>query len=183
MANKSKKIIISIDGTAAAGKQRIAKHIAKKYNFFHLDSGILYRRLALIFTKKNFLFNNHNLNFFLNSITFISTRNHYCLRTEKISKISSKLATKQIVRSFINKQQRIIIEKKLEHYKGCVIDGRDIGSKVFKNAKIKLYIDAKVKRRWGTDYFYELIEYAYEGIEDERQWGLAFPTKNKRNKK
>lgn len=45
------------------------------------------------------------------------------------------------------------------------------------------YIDAKVKRRWGTDYFYELIVYAYEGIEDERQWGLGFPTKNKRNKK
>jgi hypothetical protein len=45
------------------------------------------------------------------------------------------------------------------------------------------YIDAKVKRRWGTDYFYELIAYAYEGIEDERQWGLGFPTKNKRYKK
>ena len=41
------------------------------------------------------------------------------------------------------------------------------------------YIDAKVKRRWGTDYFYELIAYAYEGIEDKRQWGLAYPTKGK----
>ena len=42
------------------------------------------------------------------------------------------------------------------------------------------YLDAKVKRRWGTDYFYELITYAYEGIEDERQWGLRYPTKSKR---
>ena len=44
------------------------------------------------------------------------------------------------------------------------------------------YIDAKVKRRWGTDYFYELITYAYEGVDDKRQWGLGFPT-TKRNKK
>ena len=45
-------MIISIDGPAGSGKQRIAKYISKKYNLYHLDSGILYRRLASIIIKK-----------------------------------------------------------------------------------------------------------------------------------
>ena len=48
-----KKIIITIDGPAASGKEKIAKYISKKWKLKHLDSGILYRRLALIFLKKN----------------------------------------------------------------------------------------------------------------------------------
>ena len=45
------KIIVAVDGPAGSGKQRIAKYISKKYNFFHLDSGILYRRLASYLIK------------------------------------------------------------------------------------------------------------------------------------
>ena len=52
------KIIISIDGPAGSGKQRIAKYISKKYNLYHLDSGILYRRLASIIIKKNINYKN-----------------------------------------------------------------------------------------------------------------------------
>ena len=68
-----------------------------------------------------------------------------------ISKITSKISVFKKVRDFINKQQRIIIIKKLE-FKSCVIDGRDIGSVVFKNAKIKLYIETEEKIRAKRRY-------------------------------
>jgi cytidylate kinase len=65
------------------------------------------------------------------------------LRTENVSRLSSKIAILPIIRKFINDQQKIIVKKKLYTFKGCVIDGRDIGTKVFKSAKIKLFINVK----------------------------------------
>jgi len=142
------KIIISIDGPAGSGKQRIAKYIAKKYNFFHLDSGILYRRLTSIILKNKININNSiNISKFINTLDTLSPRNHYTLRREGISKASSKIATFPVVRIFINNQQKIIIKKMLKLFRGCVIDGRDIGSKVFTKAQIKLFIDVKVQIR------------------------------------
>ena len=142
------KIIISVDGPAGSGKQRIAKYIAKKYKFFHLDSGILYRRLsAMVINDKINIENSIDVNRFVNSLDSISSRNHYTLRNEVVSKASSRIATLPTVRIFINNQQKIIVKKMLKLFKGCVIDGRDIGSKVFKKAQIKLFIDVKVHIR------------------------------------
>ena len=145
-------IIISIDGSASSGKRKIAKFIAKKYNFFHLDSGILYRRLASKIIKEKIDFKIlSNFKNYIKSLEFISCRNSINLRKEVISKTSSQIAIYPFVRSFINKQQKIIVYKKLKSCRGCVIDGRDIGSKVFKEAKIKLFINVdeeiRAKRR------------------------------------
>jgi cytidylate kinase len=146
------KLIISIDGPAGSGKQRIAKYISKKYNLYHLDSGILYRRLASIIIRKKINYkDNRGIQKFLNSIDFLSARSHLKLRNEKISKLASKIAVIYEVRKFINANQKAIVNEKLKSYKGCVIDGRDIGSKVFKNANIKLFIkvnaEIRAKRR------------------------------------
>ena len=146
------KIIISIDGPAGSGKQRIAKYISKKYKLYHLDSGILYRRLASIIIKKKINYkDNKRLQIFLSSINFLSDRSHLKLRNEKISKLASKLAIIYKVRKFINANQKAIVKKKFKSHKGCVVDGRDIGSKVFKNANIKLFIrvnsEIRAKRR------------------------------------
>jgi cytidylate kinase len=146
------KFIISIDGPAGSGKQRIAKYISKKYRLYHLDSGILYRRLASIIIKKKINYkDNKNLQIFLSSINFLSARSHLKLRNEKISKLASKIAIIHKVRKFINANQKAIVKKKFKSHKGCVVDGRDIGSKVFKNANIKLFIrvnlEIRAKRR------------------------------------
>ena len=146
------KLIVSIDGPAGSGKQRIAKYISKKHGFYHLDSGILYRRLASKIIKKKINYKNKKkLKIFLSLINFLSARSHLKLRNEKISKLASKIAIIYEVRKFINNNQKAIVKKKLQSHKGCVIDGRDIGSKVFKNANIKLFIrvnsEIRAKRR------------------------------------
>jgi len=142
------KIIISVDGPAGSGKQRIAKYIAKKYKFFHLDSGILYRRLTSMIVKNNINMSDiTGITKFIDSIDTLSSRNHNTLRKEGISKASSKIAIIPSVRIFINNQQKIIVKKMLKLFDGCVIDGRDIGSKVFMEAQIKLFIVVKVQIR------------------------------------
>ena len=142
------KLIITIDGPSGSGKERIAKYISKKYKLYHLDSGILYRRLAAIFSKRDVNLNDEqNIKKILNTLTILSHRRHSDLRSEEIGKKASIIATKQTVRNFINKQQRLVVNKILQKFKGCVIDGRDIGNKVFKNAQIKLFIDVNVEIR------------------------------------
>ena len=145
-------MIISIDGAAGSGKQRIAKYISKKYNFFHLDSGLLYRRIALLhLNQKKKITNRTELEAFIKKIEHLSHRNNKILRSEKISKKSSELAKYRFIRKFVNSQQRKIVKIELGTHKACVVDGRDIGSKVFKNALIKLFIrvnpEIRAKRR------------------------------------
>lgn len=148
MGDYLNKLIVTIDGPSGSGKEKIAKYIAKKYKLYHLDSGILYRRLAAIFFKQNQDLNNEqSLKKILNSIKNLSHYRHLSLRSEEIGKKASIIATNRTVRNFINKQQHLIVKKILRTYKGCVIDGRDIGKKVFKNAQIKLFIDVNVKIR------------------------------------
>ena len=147
-----KKIIISIDGPAASGKGKIAKYISKKWKFKHLDSGILYRRVAHELLKKKINFDSQKeIKQIILSKTFISYRNSKKLRAEIVSKIASKIAVYEFVRKYINKFQRDFV--KLNKKDKCfVIDGRDIGSVVFKNADLKLYIEVnetnRAKRRY-----------------------------------
>jgi len=147
-----KNFIISLDGPAGSGKERIAKYIAKKYKLFHLDSGIFYRKFALICANNKIDIKNKNeLKKTIKLLRQLTSRKNKLLRSEKISLISSLVAKEEIVRSFINSQQKIIVKEKLLKFKGCIVDGRDIGSKVFKNAKIKLFIEVnseiRAKRR------------------------------------
>ena len=109
-----KKIIITIDGPAASGKGRIAKYIAKKYNLLHLDSGLLYRKVAKLLIDYKINLNNVNqIKKILINNKKLSLRNDNNLRNEQIGKVTS------------------------------IIDGRDIGSVVFKNADLKLFIEVK----------------------------------------
>lgn len=146
------KIIITVDGPAGSGKERISKYIARKYKLYHLDSGTMYRRLAYELAKKNIqTFEVDKIKKILKNIKRLSLRKNQALRKEKIGKAASVIAKLNFVRYFINSQQRLatkIPNKK----KGFVIDGRDIGSVVFKKAYLKLYIDVDVNIRANRRY-------------------------------
>tara|TARA_S200000501_G_scaffold368987_1_gene407674 strand:- start:340 stop:975 length:636 start_codon:yes stop_codon:yes gene_type:complete len=147
-----KQIIITIDGPAASGKEKISKYISRKWKFKHLDSGILYRRLAYIFFNDKIDFSDINIiSKKIKSINFFSYQKSKKIRTQEISNLASKIAVHKCVRDFINKLQHDFVScnKKAS---GFVIDGRDIGSVVFKNADLKLYIEVnpeiRAKRRY-----------------------------------
>ncbi len=146
------KTIITIDGPAASGKGEIAKYISKRWKYKHLDSGILYRKLAYKLLIKNINLNSVvQIKEVIKSNNAISYNKNKNLRTEKISKIASKIARYQFVRDFINKFQRSFVRTNVKN--NCfVVDGRDIGSIVFKRAKLKLYIDVSEKNRAKRRY-------------------------------
>ena len=138
-----RKIIITIDGPAASGKGRIAKYIAKKYNLLHIDSGLLYRKVAkLLIDSKIDLNDTNQIKKILINNKKLSLRNDNNLRNEQIGKVTSIVAKINLIRDYVNKQQINHTTQKTEK-KGFVIDGRDIGSVVFKNADLKLFIDVK----------------------------------------
>ena len=138
-----KKLIITIDGPAASGKGRIAKYIAKKYNLLHIDSGLLYRKVAkLLIDHKIDLNNKNQIKKILINTKKLSLRNNNNLRNEQIGKVTSIVAKMNLIRNYVNKQQIMHTTQKTRK-KGFVIDGRDIGSVVFKNADLKLFIEVK----------------------------------------
>ena len=145
-------MIVTIDGTAGSGKGRIAKYISNKWGFKHLDSGILYRNLAYKILKSQIdIKSPSEIKKILKKQKNISFRKYTRLRTEKISKIASIIATHKFVRDYINKFQRNFVNfnKKNSDF---VIDGRDIGSVVFRNAELKLYIDVSEQNRAKRRY-------------------------------
>ena len=147
-----KNIIITVDGPAASGKEKISKYISKKWKLKHLDSGILYRRLALIFLKDKINIKNINeIKNKLRKINSVSFRKSNKIRTQEIGNLASIIAVNKCVREFINNLQYDFV-KRNKNYRGFVIDGRDIGSVVFKNADLKLYIvvnsEIRAKRRY-----------------------------------
>ena len=147
-----KKIIVTIDGPAASGKEKIAKFISRKWKFKHLDSGLLYRRLALILLNDKIETRDKNrIKKRINEIKTISFQSSKNLRTQEISQLASKIAIYQFVRNYVNKLQYDFVNKD-KKIRGFVIDGRDIGSVVFKKADLKLYIDVNSKIRAKRRY-------------------------------
>ncbi len=147
-----KKIVITIDGPAASGKEKISNYLSNKWKLKHLDSGILYRRIAYIFLQNKVNVQNvSQIKKKLSQIKVISFRNSKKIRTQQISNFASKIAVHNCIRHFVNKLQYNFVEKN-KNYQGFVIDGRDIGSVVFKNAELKLYIDVNPKIRAKRRY-------------------------------
>ena len=147
-----KNIVITVDGTAASGKEKISKFISRKWKLKHLDSGLLYRRLAYILLRDNVDFKSISaIKKTINNISSFTYRKSKKIRTQKIGKLASKIAVHNFVRIYINKLQYEFVNKN-KNKRGFVIDGRDIGSKVFKNADLKLYIEVnpeiRAKRRY-----------------------------------
>ena len=135
----------------------------------------------MILKNKVNINNNSALVLFLGSLKFISARKHKSLRKEIISKQTSLIATIPMVRKFINNQQKLTVKKILKSKKGCVIDGRDIGSKVFKNAKIKLFIEVKPEIRAKRRHK-QLIEQGEKSIYSRILKDINLRDKNDKNR-
>ena len=138
--------IVAIDGAAGTGKGTIAKGISKEFDFSYFDTGIIYRGLALKtiskygkdFIKKDAI-SEANI-FDINSV------NESEIRNPLIDKYSSIIASIPEVRNIVVNIQRNFGEKSKDH-EGIVVDGRDIGTVIFPNANLKLFISASLEER------------------------------------
>lgn len=154
---------IAIDGPSASGKSTIAKQLAKKLGFIHIDTGAMYRAVAYDCIKKNIDFKDEkacieiakkseielldNGEIFLNGINV--TRS---IRSNRVSLGASNVSKIKEVREVMVSHQQNMARKK-----GFVMDGRDITSVVLPDAEVKIYQTADVKVR-AQRRFYELLE-------------------------
>ena len=157
------KKIITVDGPAGSGKEKISKYIAKKYKLYHIDSGIFYRRLAFELRNNHIKINEKNkIKNLIKKIDNLSLRKDSVLRKESIGAEASEIAKYEFVRNYINLQQRLAT-KTLGTKEGFVIDGRDIGSVVFKKASLKLYVEVDLEIR-AKRRFKQLIDKGEKSI-------------------
>lgn len=144
--------VIAVDGTSCSGKETICKIIAEKTEYKHLDTGLFYRALAYYAIQNDLNENNINdLVELADSLEFTYKNNKLLvngedlgerLRTNEVNELVSKTGSIKDVRLVINSQIR-----KVASTNKFIIDGRDIGSLVFKDAFLKIYMDADIEVR------------------------------------
>lgn len=157
-----KKIIIAIDGFSSCGKSTLAKAMAKALEYVFVDTGAMYRAIALYFLRNNIAFNDKaahealgaiELRFKYNTVSqksdmYLNGENvEQEIREMQVSQKVSEVASIASVRDFaVAQQQAMGIDK------GIVMDGRDIGTVVFPNAELKLFVTAdpaiRLERRY-----------------------------------
>ena len=160
-------IKIAIDGTAASGKGTLAKKLAKKYGFVHLDTGLLYRKVAdeLIIQKKDTSKDSESFSFKIaRDLNFLGLKNE-TLRSEKTAKLASLIATYPKLREILNSKQKEFVEINKKKFPGCILDGRDIGTKILPNADFKFFIDASVEIRAKRRLLEKNISFLHENDE------------------
>lgn len=168
VASMQKKIIITIDGWSSCGKSTLAKQLAKELGYVYIDSGAMYRAITLYFLRNHTdwskqasvleALKNIHLEFLSNHKTgqtevHLNGENvEYVIRDLLVAEKVSEIAAILEVREFAVAQQQQMGKKK-----GIVMDGRDIGTVVFPNAELKIFMTAdkevRVRRR-----FHELYE-------------------------
>jgi len=148
-----RKIIVTIDGYSSCGKSTLAKKLASKLHYKYIDSGAMYRAITLYFLRNRIDWNdqaavddaisNIELHFEVNADTkqseiFLNGENvEYVIRDLVVAEKVSEVAAVKEVRTFA-----VAAQQKLGDAKGIVMDGRDIGTTVFPNAELKIFLQA-----------------------------------------
>ena len=148
--------LITIDGPSGSGKGTVCHILAKKLQWHLLDSGALYRILAYAALQKNILLNDSkkladlaltlDVSFVSNGTgvdTLLAGKNiGDKLRTEVVGTAASEVASIELVRSALLARQKAFLQKP-----GLIADGRDMGTVVFPEAKVKIFLDASAEER------------------------------------
>ena len=166
-----KNLIVAIDGPAGSGKSTIAKLLAKKYDLTYIDTGAMYRMITLYLLENNIdisdlkeverVLNTVNLDmqgdkFFLDNVD-VSTK----IREKRINDNVSKVASIKIVRSNL-----VDLQRKISNNKDVILDGRDVGTVIFPNAQVKIFLIASPEERARRRYN-EFLEKKTEITYDE----------------
>jgi len=153
--------IIAVDGPAGSGKGAATKKLAKKIGFTNLDTGAIYRCIALLVLSKRIKIENHkeiaallddlDVQFKIEDdieLVFLNGEDvSEKIRTQEVTKIVSPVSSIKEVR-----EKMTILQRKMAEGKNIIMEGRDIGTCVFPNAEVKIYLDATVEERAKRRY-------------------------------
>lgn len=162
-----KNYIIALDGPAGSGKSTIAKVIAKNFGLTYLDTGAMYRMVALYILENNINFNNptevenvlDNIKVDIVGDKFILNGKDVSLeiRTPEVTKIVSPVSAIKAVRVKL-----VDLQREISKGKKVILDGRDIGTIVFPNADLKIFLVASAEERAKR----RVKDYASKGINE-----------------
>ncbi|MGZ3758257.1 MAG: (d)CMP kinase [Mucilaginibacter sp.] len=161
----SNNIVVAIDGYSSCGKSTLAKALAKKLHFIYVDSGAMYRAVALYFLRNNIDLKNHqqvaealkNIHLNFHSRDY---QTHITLNDEEVSEeirlmpVSDSVSTVSAIREV--RVEMVKQQQRMGRSKNIVMDGRDIGTVVFPDAQVKLFMTADPKVR-AERRFKELV--------------------------
>lgn len=155
-----KKIVVAIDGPAGAGKSTIAKLAAEKLGYAYIDTGAMYRSVAWKFLQTGDAFDEDFISRLactmvidfkpeakINRVFVDGTEVTDAIRTPEVTAIVSRVAAIGAVREAMVEQQR-----RMGIVGGVLMDGRDIGTVVFPNAQLKIFLTASVEERARRRY-------------------------------
>ena len=155
-----KKLVIAIDGPAGAGKSTIAKMVAEKLEYAYIDTGAMYRAVTYKFLQMHIPFNEEivgkvaseiDITFKpqdgLNMVFVDGTDVTEEIRSSEVTNNVSRVSAVAAVRTAM-----VNLQRKMGENGGVVMDGRDIGTVVFPNADVKIYLTASVEERVSRRY-------------------------------
>ena len=161
-----RKLIIAIDGYSSCGKSTFARMIAKELNYIFIDSGAMYRAVTLYCIRKNLIsdryvntgqiieeLKNINIDFIFNADinaheTYLNSENvEEEIRSLRVTSHVSRISQIYEVRA-----RMVELQRQIGAYKGIVMDGRDIGTVVFPDADIKIFMTASAEIRAKRRY-------------------------------
>ena len=155
--NYTKPFVVTIDGPAGSGKGTISKLVSQALEFHYLDSGAIYRIIAFKAKTKNLVSNQINkilelidglnINFTDEKIFLDGNDITDLIRSELIGKFASKIAKNELIRKKI-----LGLQKSFFKSPGLVADGRDMGTVVFPEAKVKIFLTASIEERANRRY-------------------------------
>ena len=165
-------MIIALDGPAGSGKSTTARRVASVLGYLYLDTGAMYRALALAFLRRGASTDPESVRQLLAeeslAVSLIDGEQHVWLgfedvseaiREPEVSEASSRISAIPSVRSYLVAEQRRIAGAVLATGGGVVMEGRDIGTVVFPDARLKVYLTADPAVRAGR----RAVEYAARG--------------------
>jgi len=166
-----KKIIITLDGHSACGKSTLAKAIANELKYIYVDTGAMYRAVTYYFLENDYILKNNevrsgweealsdiNVSFSFNSITSLNEVFLNGVSVEeriRMMDVSQHVSTVSKLKKV--REKLVLFQKSMGKNKGIVMDGRDIGTIVFPEAEVKLWITASIEVRAARRYK-ELLE-------------------------
>lgn len=169
-----KNFIMAIDGPAGSGKSTIAKILAEKNNLTYLDTGAMYRMVALYFFENNVdLDNDMEVKLNLDKIKMDIEKDKFILNGKDVSKDIRTPRVSGLV-SFVARIKRVReklveLQREISRGKNVVLDGRDIGTVVFPNAPLKIFLIASPEERAKR----RMKEYEEKGIKEDFEAVLA----------